>query len=180
MIRNQRTDALDTILESLGKQVVPPDFHSGSSASSLFGSQHGSEGEGEDSTPFSEPSPSQSPTETLRNVLTNGLSKKRKTRNTDRSRWKNLRDFVDERAVEEVLDTIESDRNSLDVSTCLFVVLGCYNQRRIFSRGLQITLSRSTIQYLLFKVPSRPTSPLLRSTTSLLHRRRRLKRWPVI
>lgn len=117
MIRNQRTDALDTILESLGKQVVPPDFHSGSSASSIFGSQHGSGDEGDDVTPFSEPHPNRSPTETLRHVLINGVAKKRKTRNTDRSRWKNLRDFVDERAVEEVLDNIENDRNALDVST---------------------------------------------------------------
>ena len=37
-------------------------------------------------------------------------------RKTDRSRWKTLRDFVDERAIEDALDTIEKDRLELDVS----------------------------------------------------------------
>jgi autophagy-related protein 17 len=36
--------------------------------------------------------------------------------NEDRKKWKTLRDFVDERAIEDVLDTIENDRNTLDVS----------------------------------------------------------------
>ena len=109
------------MLESLGKQVVPPDFHAASSASSIFGSQHGSDEEHDGGTPFSDPQPSRSPTETLRNVLVHRISKKRHSRNCDRSKWKNLRDFVDERAVEEVLENIESDRNSLDVGSPYFL-----------------------------------------------------------
>jgi autophagy-related protein 17 len=34
----------------------------------------------------------------------------------DRKKWKTLRDFVDERAIEDVLENIESDRNVLDAS----------------------------------------------------------------
>ncbi|OBZ72535.1 Autophagy-related protein 17 [Grifola frondosa] len=98
-LRNQRADALDAILESLGTQVVPPEFHSSSPDSSPFGSQQNSDGEHEDGAPFGDPDPQpgQSPTETLH-----------------RTRWKTLRDFVDERAIEDVLDTIESDHNALD------------------------------------------------------------------
>lgn len=33
----------------------------------------------------------------------------------DKRRWKTLRDFVDERAIEDLLDTIERDRQELDV-----------------------------------------------------------------
>jgi autophagy-related protein 17 len=34
----------------------------------------------------------------------------------DRKRWKNLRDFVDDQAIEDILETIESNRNALDAS----------------------------------------------------------------
>lgn len=56
-----------------------------------------------------------SPTDTLRNISryanprVNGIRK-------DRSSWKTLRDFVDERAIEDMLDRVESDRSTLDVS----------------------------------------------------------------
>ena len=33
----------------------------------------------------------------------------------DKGHWKTLRDFVDERAIEDALETIESERNKLDV-----------------------------------------------------------------
>ncbi|KZT07651.1 uncharacterized protein LAESUDRAFT_724631 [Laetiporus sulphureus 93-53] len=113
-LRSQRADSLDSILESLGSQVVPPDFHSTSSADvSPFGSQHDSDEEHIDNALFGEQGPGQSPTDTLRDIrqnarpLPNGKTK-------DRTSWKTLRDFVDERAVEDVLDTIESDRNALE------------------------------------------------------------------
>ncbi|TCD70232.1 autophagy- protein 17 [Steccherinum ochraceum] len=117
-MRNSRVDALDSILESLGSQVVPPSFHVASSDSSLFGSQPGTDDEvdqpnGEPKPPQDDPFPGQSPTETLRNVLRNGLPKHHR-RSSDRSKWKTLRDFVDERAIEGVLDTIENDRVALD------------------------------------------------------------------
>lgn len=41
----------------------------------------------------------------------------------DRKKWKTLRDFVDERAIEDVLESIENDRNQLDVSLAF---LHCY------------------------------------------------------
>ncbi|KAH9919879.1 autophagy protein Apg17-domain-containing protein [Amylocystis lapponica] len=112
ILRNQRTDSLDAILDSLGSQAVPHDFHSASAGSSPFGSQPDSDEE--DGRPLfgeQEHVPSQSPTETLRarsaKPKTNGISKAR-------SAWKTLRDFVDERAVEDVLDVVESDRNAVD------------------------------------------------------------------
>ncbi|KAI0076211.1 hypothetical protein K474DRAFT_1645470 [Panus rudis PR-1116 ss-1] len=115
-LRAKRTDELDTILDSLSRQVVPPDFHSNSAESSIFGSQDGSDEERDDArTPLQQdPGPSQSPTETLRNVLRNGVHKQRSARANDRSRWKTLRDFVDEHAIEDLLEGLESDRNALD------------------------------------------------------------------
>ena len=117
-MRNTRTDALDVILESLGSQVVPPSFHVASSDSSLFGSQPGTDDEVDMpdhvQKPADDPLPGQSPTETLRNVLRTSLPK-HNGRKYDRSKWKTLRDFVDERAIEGVLDGIESDRVALDV-----------------------------------------------------------------
>ncbi|KAK7690808.1 hypothetical protein QCA50_005908 [Cerrena zonata] len=113
--RAQHTEALDSVLESLGAQVVPPDFHSNSTDSSLFGSHDGSDDEHHDTGgPFSDPRPGRSPTETLRNVLVNGVSKQRTARRQDRSKWKTLRDFINERDVEDLLDSLEADRNILD------------------------------------------------------------------
>lgn len=104
------------MLDSLGAQFVPPDFYSTSPVSSLFGSQSSSEDEADEdkTTGFK---PGQSPTETLRDVLRNGIGQRRfsKTRDNDRSHWKTLRDFVDERSIEDLLDAIEADRNVLDV-----------------------------------------------------------------
>ncbi|KAI0714454.1 autophagy protein Apg17-domain-containing protein [Cerioporus squamosus] len=124
-IRNQRTDALDAVLESLGTQTVPPDFHTVSADSSPFGSQNNSDDEQEeyhphdDTTPFGPPQPStsprMSPTDTIRNrspVLRR--QQRRDRRRADRSRWKTLRDFVNERAIEDLLDTIEKERLELD------------------------------------------------------------------
>ncbi|GBE87793.1 autophagy protein Apg17-domain-containing protein [Sparassis latifolia] len=112
-IRNQRTDTLDTVLVSLGSQSVPPDFYSTSSGSSPFGSQLNSDEEHDDNPIFSEQQPGTSPTETLRNEMQNENHKAEGSR-LKKSTWKTLRDFVDERAIEDVLDTIESDRNALD------------------------------------------------------------------
>ncbi|PIL29794.1 hypothetical protein GSI_08000 [Ganoderma sinense ZZ0214-1] len=121
-IRNQRTDALDAVLESLGTQSVPPDFHTVSADSSPFGSPNNSDDEqdGEhhpedDTTPFGPPpQPSSSPSDTIRNRSPTVRKQERKSRREDRSRWKTLRDFVNERAIEDLLDTIEKDRLELD------------------------------------------------------------------
>ena len=114
--RAQHTEALDSVLESLGSQVVPPDFHSTSTDSSLFGSQDGSDnGHRDTEGPFADSQPGRSPTETLRNVLVNGISKQQAARRTDRSKWKTLRDFINEHDVDDLLDSLEADRNILDV-----------------------------------------------------------------
>ncbi|KAF9223883.1 hypothetical protein BS17DRAFT_754004 [Gyrodon lividus] len=103
--RSQRTTALDTILEALGTQLVPPDFHQTSSDSSLFGSQHTLD------RPKGIINPTQSPSATVRD---NPFGRKASKRDIDRTKWKTLRDFVDESAIEEVLDAVESDRTRLD------------------------------------------------------------------
>ncbi|EKM58196.1 uncharacterized protein PHACADRAFT_116910 [Phanerochaete carnosa HHB-10118-sp] len=112
-IRKQHTGALDAILDSLGSQVVPPDFHSTSPVSSLFGSQNASEDETEQTKAYFKPG--QSPTETLRDVLCHSMrNSKGRQRESDRTRWKTLRDFVDERSIEDLLENIESERSVLD------------------------------------------------------------------
>lgn len=104
VVRSQRTEALDNILESLGAQLVPPGFHQTSSGSSLFGSQHSI-----DSKNGNVFNAQQSPSATVRD---NPFD--RRGKNADRTKWKTLRDFVDESAIENVLDTLESDRTRLD------------------------------------------------------------------
>ncbi|KAG2133664.1 autophagy-related protein 17 [Suillus bovinus] len=105
VVRSKRTEALDNILESLGAQLVPPGFHQSSSGSSLFGSQHSIDGRNGNAM-FSA---QQSPSATVRD---NPFD--RHGKNADRTKWKTLRDFVDESAIENVLDTLESDRTRLD------------------------------------------------------------------
>jgi hypothetical protein len=140
-VRIKRADALDGILESVGAQVVPPDFHHGSSDSSLFGSQH-SDGEAKTDDVLL-----RSPAATLRNDL-NSKS------NTDRSKWKTLRDFVDERGIEDALEAMESDRAALDVSAlrsiCSQLNLYCI---RICWLRQTVTLNRCPIQYHQFAAP---------------------------
>ncbi|KIM39971.1 hypothetical protein M413DRAFT_446875 [Hebeloma cylindrosporum] len=161
--RTKHTDALEEILESLGSQLVPPDFHQASTDSSLFGSQHGSDDEDAHQSPFFNAtksssshthngigrgrssitpvtSPLQSPTNkkqhrpslspvspsaTLRrngpvrppnDSKVNGQGKGSKSKKDDRRRWKTLRDFVDDQAIEDALETVESDRSALDIT----------------------------------------------------------------
>ncbi|KZT73168.1 hypothetical protein DAEQUDRAFT_762515 [Daedalea quercina L-15889] len=109
-LRSQRTDALDSILETLGSQVVPPDFHTTPSSDvSPFGIPQDSDEERD----TGDLRPGTSPTDTVRNVSryaaprANGVQK-------DRGSWKTLRDFVDERAIDDMLDRVESDRTALD------------------------------------------------------------------
>ncbi|KAF8199671.1 autophagy protein Apg17-domain-containing protein [Pholiota molesta] len=123
--RSKRTDALDEILEALGAQVVPPDFHESSVDSSLFGSQHPFDVEKDDigaSTSYGSSRPStspESPSATLRrngSIRKNGdntsasmvIGKGSKSRKEDRKPWKTLR-------YRDALDMIENDRANLDV-----------------------------------------------------------------
>ncbi|KAA1467537.1 hypothetical protein DENSPDRAFT_251101 [Dentipellis sp. KUC8613] len=111
-LRTQRTSALDAILESLGSQVVPPDFHDTLSDSSLFGSQPS---DSEPEAPRKNAS-TLSQSQSAASLSGNGRHKNKKdrSRKQDRRRWKTLRDFVDERAIEEALETIDDDRAVLE------------------------------------------------------------------
>lgn len=111
VLRIKHTSALDNILDALGSQIVPPEFHESSADSSIFGSQLSDD---ESRSNF-----------TRNNVTVNGYSTTsggknssllNKKRSRDRSRWKTLRDFVDDRAIEEAMETMDTDRAALDVS----------------------------------------------------------------
>lgn len=126
-MREKHSNALDGILESLGSQLVPPDFHQHSAASSLFGSQH-SEDE-EDAHASAPSSPRHSLSSTVHNV------RKEKSR-PDRQTWKTLRDFVDDQAIEDVLEKMENERAVLDVR---FVSPSFYPRLSIFQDILSRT-----------------------------------------
>ena len=148
---------MDDVLEALGAQPVPPEFHETSSDSSLFGSQHLSTEEHKDdpslnidrnhtanrstpTTPLRSASGHStsngrlslspvSPSATLRRI---GYTRKEGEHeygrgkadqsptskgkiNKDRKKWKTLRDFVDDQAIEDILEMIDRDRVALDV-----------------------------------------------------------------
>jgi autophagy-related protein 17 len=134
-LRGQHMDTLDAVLESLSSQVVPNDFHSTSEGSSLFGSPR-SDDERKDSPKFVS---EHSPTATVR------TSRLPTSTPVDRSRWKTLRDFVDERAIEDALEAIESHRGSLDVGVQPYVINLCVEVRIIcfYQDALAITADYS-------------------------------------
>lgn len=152
VLRTQRTGALDAALDSLGGQVVPPDFYLSSPVSSLFGSQHGSDDE---SQPGGSAGlgfvPGQSPTETLRDVLRNGM-RKTQQRNNDRSKWKTLRDFVDERSIEDILDAIDTERSVLDVCRAAVFAPLSSSSCRTFWPQLRIILRLFWAPFLSYKI----------------------------
>ncbi|KAF8517689.1 autophagy-related protein 17 [Hysterangium stoloniferum] len=96
----QDQEALDNTLESLGSQVVPPSFHQSSLESSLFGIQA---------------SDNQENTTDEGGIFENA-ARKGDTHDLSHARhkWKTLRDFVDERGLEDVFESIEGERNALD------------------------------------------------------------------
>lgn len=51
--------------------------------------------------------------------------RERASRQADRSLWKTLRDFVDEQAIEDVLENIENDRLGLDVCAEILAIYEC-------------------------------------------------------
>jgi autophagy-related protein 17 len=184
-IKKNRTGALDNILDSLGSQLVPPDFHNTSPLSSLFGSHNASGDEAEDTTTHGSGSRAgQSPTETLRDFLQNGMSKLNglTKRQNDRSKWKTLRDFVDERGIEDLLDKIEAERNVLDVR--LLSYLECLS-------GLTVSYRICKPEHLTirsrYKAPSLLLEPLYPQrlpshpwTTYSCHRKISPRIWPII
>jgi autophagy-related protein 17 len=102
--RHRQTAALDAVLESLGTQSVPPDFYTDPDA----------EDEGVFGYPDEIDDARGSP-DTIRG--TRRASYVSSTLKTDRQKWKTLRDFVDERAIEEILEFLENERLALDVSS---------------------------------------------------------------
>ncbi|KAF8072011.1 autophagy protein Apg17-domain-containing protein [Lyophyllum atratum] len=126
-LRVKHSDALDDVLESLGSQLVPPDFHESPSAdSSLFGSQHSDDrkervdsGHKPNGSGGMLSAVSHSPSSTLRGGLQNGKQREHERESegrneADKRSWKTLRDFVDEQAIEDVLESMENDRLGLD------------------------------------------------------------------
>jgi len=112
--RSKNTDMLDAVLESLGTHVIPPGFHENASGSSIFVSPS-SESETEELHKVA--APDHSPTLTIRHSNGNAVSTSKKVRKLkEKSRWKTLRDFVDEHAIEDALETIEFERNKLEDS----------------------------------------------------------------
>ena len=95
--RSERIATLDTLLDSLGSQLVPLALHETATDSSLFGSQHSHSDHSDSHTALAE------------QHNRTGIAA------TDRGKWRSLRYFVDERSIEDALDRIEEDRNALDV-----------------------------------------------------------------
>jgi len=85
--RSFHSGNLDSILEALGTQSVPPGFYESPTSSSVFGSQH-PDLDGEEKP-------------------IGGAGK-------DRAQWKTLRDFVDERGIEDATESVDNDRIALD------------------------------------------------------------------
>lgn len=161
--RTKHTDALDDVLEALGSQPVPPDFHETSSDSSLFGSQHSSSEEHKEdcvnninknvnenrstpTTPLRSASGhstcdgplSLSPVSPSATLRRNSYARKEGEHehgrgkavqlpvskgkiDKDRKKWKTLRDFVDDQAIEDILETIDQDCVALDVSVPFYI-----------------------------------------------------------
>ncbi|KAF9267782.1 hypothetical protein L218DRAFT_919469 [Marasmius fiardii PR-910] len=102
-VRGKRCDELEAILDDLGTQRVPPEFHQTSFETSLFGSHS------EDGRPDEHAVLSASPSDTVLPTL----PAKRKAKD-DRKSWKTLRDFVDDQAIEEILERMESERTIIE------------------------------------------------------------------
>ncbi|KAG9013933.1 autophagy protein 17 [Tulasnella sp. JGI-2019a] len=113
--RSLRAQALETVLEALSQQLVPPSLHQTSSSSSLFGSQHSGsprDGKQQDDRQLARSSANEG-------GFIRSLQEIRKFEHesqvmNDRTKWKSLRDFVDERGIEEAAERMDADRASLD------------------------------------------------------------------
>ncbi|KAF8751607.1 Autophagy protein Apg17 [Rhizoctonia solani] len=107
--RSRRTRSLDAILEQLGNQAVPPSLHKTVAGSSIFGSPRSDTGRQLPDTPQTEINDKAS-------LGASGLNQESDQTVQERSRWKTLRDFIDERSIEEALERIEDERLRLDDS----------------------------------------------------------------
>lgn len=105
--RKERTFSLDSLLDDLGSQLVPPSFYETASGSSIFGSQT-SEKDAFAPVP-DDPSGVEGTAQTK-----DGATAAAREGNKTRTKWKTLRFFVDERAMEEAMERMDEDRNSLE------------------------------------------------------------------
>ena len=216
--RTKHSDALDDILEALGSQPVPPDFHQTSADSSLFGSQHlsaeehkenpsinnvnrnSNENRSTPTTPLrSDGRLSLSPVSPSATLRRNSHGRKecehehgrgktvqspasKDKVNRDRKKWKTLRDFVDDQAIEDVLDTIDQDRVALDVRVPFQIPLrqislmihSKYSVKRMNTRNDSLTASIPSKPRFLYRIPgtslqSRRSKPRLQDKKSMLH-----------
>ncbi|CAE6376383.1 unnamed protein product [Rhizoctonia solani] len=104
--RSRRTRSLDAILEQLGNQPVPPSLHKTVSGSSVFGSPRSDTG-----NPFPD-----DPHSAINGKVSLDPNQASHQTVHERSGWKTLRDFIDERSIEEALERIEEERLQLDDS----------------------------------------------------------------
>ncbi|CAE6335090.1 unnamed protein product [Rhizoctonia solani] len=107
--RSRRTRSLDAILDQLGNQAVPPSLHKTVSGSSVFGSPRSDTGKQLPDTP-------QLGINGKASLGASHLNQESDQTVQERSRWKTLRDFIDERSIEEALERIEEERLQLDDS----------------------------------------------------------------
>ncbi|CAE6354086.1 unnamed protein product [Rhizoctonia solani] len=107
--RSRRTRSLDAILEQLGNQPVPPSLHKTVSGSSVFGSPRSDAGK-----PL--PSDPQPAINGKASLTASHLNQASHQAVQERTRWKTLRDFIDERSIEDALERIEEERLQLDDS----------------------------------------------------------------
>jgi autophagy-related protein 17 len=87
----------------LGSQLVPPSFYETASGSSIFGSQ------------ASEKDLTVATAEEAAGATAAEGATREGKENVTRTKWKTLRFFVDERAIEEAIERMDDDRNVLEV-----------------------------------------------------------------
>jgi autophagy-related protein 17 len=87
---------------------VPPSLHKTVTGSSVFGSPRSDSGK-------DLPGPAQSELNGLPLAGSQVSPENDRAASRDRSKWKTLRDFIDERSIEEALERIEEERLLLDV-----------------------------------------------------------------
>ncbi|KAJ3765452.1 hypothetical protein FB446DRAFT_795038 [Lentinula raphanica] len=102
-----QTKALDRLLNGLGSQRVPPEFHLTSAASSIFGSQNSEDEQQASTRQVNDIAPLfQSPSDTI-------LGSKRKPQ-IDRKNRKTIRDFVDDQARVDIVENMKEEHTVVE------------------------------------------------------------------
>lgn len=108
------------MLESLSQQLVPPAVHQTSSSSSIFGSQHSEDGTSGTAEEHNAACSSGNDGGFIRSRQEIRRFEHESQVMNDRTKWKSLRDFVDERGIDEAAERMDGDRAALDVSRLSF------------------------------------------------------------